>query len=111
LGAWRRICVLAIARVWRGVTSRSKRAEYLAYLKETGVNDIRKTPGNLGVTILVRDTKEGTEFLYISVWKSMSAIRRFAGDDVEKARYYPKDREFLLKLERKVKHYEVAFES
>jgi heme-degrading monooxygenase HmoA len=102
---------LAIARVWRGVTPRSKRAEYLAYLKETGVDEIRKTPGNLGVTILVRDTKQGAEFLYISFWKSMSAIRKFAGNDVEKARYYPKDREFLLKLERRVKHYEVSYES
>ena len=41
----------------------------------------------------------------------MSAIRKFAGNDVEKARYYPKDREFLLKLERRVKHYEVSYES
>ena len=102
---------MTIARVWRGVTPRSKREEYLAYLKETGVDEIRNTPGNLGVRIYVRNTKQGSEFIFVSFWKSMSAIRRFAGDDVEKARYYPKDREFLMKLEWKVRHYETAFES
>ncbi len=35
------------------------------------------------------------------------AIRRFAGDDVERARYYPEDRAYLLELEPGVAHYEV----
>ena len=37
----------------------------------------------------------------------MEAIRAFAGDDVERARYYPEDREYLLQLEPRVAHYEV----
>ena len=102
---------MVIARIWRGVTPKSKSAEYLAYLKKTGVKDYRKTRGNMGVTILVRHAEKETEFIIISLWKSMNAIKKFAGDDAEKARYYPKDREFLLELEPKVKHYDVAFES
>ena len=43
----------------------------------------------------------------MSLWESMEAIRRFAGADVEKAVYYPKDTEFLLELEPKVVHDEV----
>ena len=102
---------MVIARIWRGVTPRSKSRRYLRYLKATGVKDYRRTPGNLGVTILVRHSGDETEFVIISLWKSMNAIKKFAGDDVEKARYYPEDREFLLELEPKVKHYEVARES
>lgn len=35
------------------------------------------------------------------------AIRAFAGEDAEKARYYPEDTDFLLELEPTVTHYEV----
>ncbi len=102
---------MVIARIWHGVTSRSKSRRYLQYLKATGVRDCRRIAGNLGVMILVRHSGDETAFEFISLWKSMNAIRKFAGDDVEKARYYPEDREFLLELEPKVEHFEVAFES
>ena len=99
---------MVIARIWRGETLKSKRAEYLRYLKETGVKDYRSTPGNVGVSILVRDGGERTEFVIISLWESMESIKEFAGRDIEKARYYPKDREFLVELEPKVMHYDLA---
>jgi len=49
-----------------------------------------------------------TEFVFISLWESMEAIRRFAGDDVERAHYYPEDRDFLLHLEPTVTHHTVT---
>ena len=48
------------------------------------------------------------EFLLISLWESFDAIRKFAGPQIEKAVYYPKDKEFLLELEPHVVHYEVV---
>jgi len=38
----------------------------------------------------------------------LEAIRAFAGDTLEKARYYPEDAAFLLELEPTVTHYEVG---
>lgn len=38
---------------------------------------------------------------------NLADIRRFAGEDYEKARYYPEHRKFLLELEPFVEHYEV----
>jgi len=38
------------------------------------------------------------------------SIRRFAGDDIEKARYYPEDKHWLLEFESNVMHYDVAVE-
>ena len=35
------------------------------------------------------------------------ALTGEAGDDIERARYYPRDREFLTELEPTVTHYEV----
>jgi hypothetical protein len=37
----------------------------------------------------------------------MEVIRNFAGRDVDKAKYYPEDNDFLLEFEDKVRHYEV----
>ena len=36
----------------------------------------------------------------------MDAIRGFAGDDVERAVYYPEDDRYLLTKPEKVQHYE-----
>src|SRR6266704_256190 len=97
-----------IARIWRGVTLAERGEEYLQYLKETGLKDYQAVPGNQGVEVLRRSYDGKTEFLLISYWKSFEAIRAFAGDDMERAVYYPKDEEFLLELEPKVTHYELA---
>jgi uncharacterized damage-inducible protein DinB len=37
----------------------------------------------------------------------MEGVRRFAGEDAEKARYYPEDKNFLLALEPHVEHFDV----
>ena len=97
-----------IARIWKGRTLAADGDRYLEYLHRTGVPDYRATPGNRGVFVLRRDTGGETEFLLLTLWDSLDAIRRFAGDDVTVARYYPEDRDFLLELEPHVTHYDVT---
>lgn len=97
-----------IARVWRGAVRPGRGDAYAAYLDATGVKEIRATPGNQGVLVLRRDEPAQTEFVFISLWESLEAIRRFAGDDVERAHYYPEDRDFLLHLEPTVTHHTVT---
>ena len=100
-----------IARIWRGHTEAAKADEYLDYLRATGVEQTRATAGNRGVRILRRIGDGRAEFLFISFWDSLESIRAFAGEDIERAVYYPKDTEYLLELEPTVAHYETyAFE-
>lgn len=96
-----------IARIWRGITPESKADEYSDYLMATGIKDYRETKGNQGVLVLRRVREGHAEFLLLTLWESWDAIHQFAGDDAEKAVYYPKDAEYLLALEPKVEHYEV----
>ncbi|MGH7596406.1 MAG: antibiotic biosynthesis monooxygenase [bacterium] len=96
-----------IARIWRGRTPSTKADEYFEYLKKTGLKDVRSTTGNQGVYILRRLKGGEAEFLFLSLWDSMAAIKLFAGDDSEKARYYPEDKNFLLEMEPVVSHYEI----
>ncbi|OLE67129.1 MAG: hypothetical protein AUG09_04000 [Acidobacteria bacterium 13_1_20CM_2_68_7] len=97
-----------IARLWRGVTAQEKSQPFLEQLERTGVKDCAATPGNRGVLVLRRPAERGAEYLFISLWDSIDAIARFAGPDIDKAVYYPEDRQYLLDLETGVAHYEVA---
>jgi heme-degrading monooxygenase HmoA len=94
-----------IARIWRGRTRVEKAQEYLDFLERKGLSGYRATEGNCGVQILLRKDAEVAEFLLISFWESLDAIRRFAGSEPEKAVYYPEDDAFLLEKEPTVSHY------
>ena len=98
-----------IARIWHGVTPASKADEYADYLNETGLPDYRETEGNRGVYLLRRIEGDRAHFLTLTFWDSTKAIRRFAGPDIENARYYPEDAAFLVELEPFVEHFEVLF--
>jgi len=97
----------SILREWRGVIRREHRDEYVNYIKGTGLDDYRATPGNQGAAIAVRDLDDKrTEVITLSWWDSLDSIRAFAGDDIELARYYPLDDKYLLERPRTVQHYE-----
>lgn len=96
-----------IARTWHGVTDASKADEYLEYLRKTGVPEYQQTEGNWGVYVLRRIDGDQSHFLLLTLWESENAIKRFAGPEMEKAKYYPEDEKFLLELEPTVTHYEV----
>ena len=97
-----------IARIWRGLTPAHQATEYLRYVQATGLQEYAATAGHRGALVLLKTEAEQTEFTVISLWDSMDAIRRFAGDDVEQAMYYPEDEKYLLTFEPKVTHYEVV---
>ena len=99
-----------IARIWHGVTAAAKSDEYLDYLNETGVPDYRATEGNRGVYVLRRIEDDRAHFLTVSFWESMEKAEGFAGRKPEKAKYYPRDEEYLLDFEPTVRHYEVVVE-
>jgi hypothetical protein len=42
----------------------------------------------------------------VTKWDSYDSIRKFAGDDIEKAKYYPDDSKYLLEFEPTVQHCE-----
>ncbi len=99
-----------IARTWSGRVPAHRAEAYFAYLQETGIPDLEATPGNLGVYVLRRAEGDSACFTMISLWRSEEAIRAFAGADLERARYYPEDADFLLELEPRVRHHEILWQ-
>jgi heme-degrading monooxygenase HmoA len=97
-----------IARIWRGATRAADSDTYSAYLRETGLRDYASTPGNQGAYALRRDDGDRTEWVVVSFWRSTDDIRAFAGDDIERARFYPRDDEFLVERDERVQHFDAV---
>ncbi len=85
-----------VARLWRGRVKPGLLAAYRGYVAETGLDDYRRTPGNLGWVLLTGDRGDYGEIVTLSLWDTVQSITRFAGDPPEAARYYPQDRDFLV---------------
>jgi heme-degrading monooxygenase HmoA len=98
-----------IARIWRGATKADDAEAYLEYLRATGFAEYRATPGNRAVLGLRRVANGRAEFTLVTLWDSQEAIRRFAGDQMDRAVYYPEDERFLVERDDLVSHYEVVF--
>lgn len=96
-----------IARSWHGAVPLALADAYHEFLQRTGIPDYRATPGNLGVYVLRRTEADAVHFLLITLWESRESIRAFAGDDIDRARYYPEDPDFLIEMEPHVTHFEV----
>ena len=96
-----------IARMWHGRVPVEKSAAYHEFLKISGLTDYENTPGNRGVYLLKNDTDGITHFYTLTFWEDYEAIKKFAGENYQEARYYPRDKDFLLEFEPTVMHYEV----
>jgi heme-degrading monooxygenase HmoA len=95
----------AIARIWRGRTSRARADEYEAYNYEVGIRPLIEKA--LGVQTFREDREGETEFMTISYWESRAAMARFAGDDPTRVHHLERDPEFLLELPKSVQILEI----
>ena len=96
-----------VARVWRGWVRAEDEGRYVDYMNETGVPGLAGTDGNRGVYIFSRVVGDRAEVIVTSLWESREAIRGFAGDDIERAVFYPDDDAFLVDRELTCAHYDV----
>ena len=82
-----------IARIWHGIVPTSKSAEYLELMQKFAIRDYTATPGNRGAWCLHRTERDLTHFVNLTFWDDVDAIKRFAGEDYSRARYYDFDPE------------------
>jgi len=98
-----------IARIWQGRTRPGMGQEYFRYLELTGLKEYRQSEGFKDVLVLTREIGDETEYVLITIWESMEAVKNFAGPEPERAVYYPEDDRYFPESERTpyVRHYEV----
>ena len=95
-----------IARVWHGETAAEDGDAYAAYIEETGMTNARKISGSRGTLVLRRTDGDRTEFKTVLLFDSLEDVQAFAGDDIEKAVFYPEDDRYLVERDLGATHYE-----
>ena len=58
--------------------------------------------------LLRRDVVEETLIELATLWRSMDAIREFAGEDCTRAVLYANDEQYFLRWDERVEHFEVT---
>ena len=99
---------LMIARIWHGIVPVSKSAEHPKLMQKLAIRDYTATPGNRGAWCLHRSEGDVTHFLNLTFWDDFDTIKRFAGEDYGRVRYYDFDPDYLIEMEPHVQHYEIG---
>lgn len=98
-----------ILRRWSARIRTADRDAYADYIERTGGTDYTSTAGNLGFQMLFRDLGDATsQVTTLSWWRSLDDIRAFAGEDIDRARYYAEDDRYLLERPDTVEHHEIV---
>jgi len=96
-----------IARIWRGWTRPDASEAYAEGLRER-IKGQSSMPGKIGSILLSQQSGKRCEFVTISFWETLEAIRALGGDPIEQAVFFPLDERYLIDRETTVRHFEVV---
>jgi len=96
-----------IARVWHGWTKPENADAYEHLLRDEMFPSMRRIQGFEAAHLLRRAAGEEVEFVTITLFTSLDAVRRFAGDDYETAVLHPQAAGLLSRYDAKSVHYEI----
>jgi heme-degrading monooxygenase HmoA len=97
-----------IGRVWHGWTTRGNADAYEALLRTKILPGIHLVAGHEGAYLLRRDAGDEVEFITLTFFASMDAVRAFAGQDHEVAVVPAEARRLLSRFDERSVHYEVV---
>ena len=100
-----------ITRMWRGWAHADQADRYERHYRSEVVATLRQVPGFRGARLLRRSIGEETEFVSLTFFDDLDAIRGFAGPDYETAVVAGEAREVLVRFDERVCHYQTAFEA
>jgi heme-degrading monooxygenase HmoA len=97
-----------ISRLWRGRTAAANADAYEELLRTKILPGIHRVDGYRGAYVLRRDVDGGVEFVTMTLFESMEAVRAFAGEDYETAVILPEAERLLAEADEKANHYEIV---
>jgi len=101
---------MIISRHWRGVAKLEEADNYIHHLRSDTFPKLARIDGFIKASILRRPIGEGTEFLIVTTWQSLEAIRKFAGESVNTAVVPLSVQAMMVEYDREVLHYEIVEE-
>jgi heme-degrading monooxygenase HmoA len=103
-----------ISRIWHGWTTRENANAYESLLRAEILPGIHRVRGFKGAELLRRDANHQSaslevEFVTITRFDSVEAVKEFAGEDYEVAVIEPEARKLLSHFDARSAHYETVF--
>jgi heme-degrading monooxygenase HmoA len=95
-----------VARIWHGWTTLGNADAYEQLLRGHVLPGIHRLSGYLGAYLLRDDAGDEVEFVTVTLFDSLEAVREFAGDDYEAAVVPPEARKLLSRFDERSRHYE-----
>jgi heme-degrading monooxygenase HmoA len=96
-----------IARMWHGWTKPLDADTYEKLLRDEMFPSMRSIQGFEGAYLLRRVAGEEVEFVTITLFTSLDAVRQFAGEDYETAVLHPQAVRLLSRHDPRSVHYEI----
>lgn len=98
-----------IARMWRGWARADGADAYDRHYRTEVAEALEGVPGFVGARLLRRAAGDEVEFVSLTFFDDLEAVRRFAGPDHEVAVVAEAARRVLTRFDERVAHYEVPF--
>ncbi|HEY6293105.1 MAG TPA: antibiotic biosynthesis monooxygenase [Terriglobia bacterium] len=94
--------------MWKGRSTAGQAGEYVRHATQRVFPSLRAIEGHRGACLLRRAVDGAVEFVVLTLWESMGAVRRFAGVDAQKAVVEPEARAILTDFDHSVTHFEIV---
>ena len=95
-----------ITRLWHGYTKPEDAGTYQEMLLTNILPGIHRVSGYKGSYVLRKNGTDEVEFITLTFWESLAAVREFAGPDYERAVIIPEADAFLLRHDERSTHYD-----
>ena len=99
---------MMITRMWRGWTAPADADAYERFLRTELFPQVAELPGFVGARILRRRVERDEEFVTLTMFESLDAVRAFAGEDYETPVIEPEAQRLLSRYEDRAVHYETV---
>jgi heme-degrading monooxygenase HmoA len=99
-----------IGRLWHGWTAPENADAYEDLLRSEVLPGIDRVEGFRGAQLLRREAGDEVEFMTLTIFESLEAVREFAGEDYEVAVVPPEARRLLSRFDERSAHYEIRLQ-
>lgn len=98
-----------ITRIWHGWTAPVNAPKYEALLRSEILPGIHRVAGFRGAQLLRREDSQEVEFVTLTYFDDLDAVKAFAGEDYTLAVILPEARQLLSRFDERSQHYETVF--
>ena len=96
-----------IGRIWHGWAAREDADAYQDMLNSDVLPGIHRVEGYRGAYVMRRDVGDEVEFMTMTIFENLDAVKQFAGEDYTKAVIQGPAQKLLRRADERSTHFEI----